>query len=267
MACARGEAIDSKPRIKIPVLTYHSIDDRAVDDSASVVSTSLEIFRQHIAFLGRSGYHGIRLSELTSLLAEGKPLPERAVVITFDDGYHNFYSHAWPILRESGFAATVFLVTGYCGKDNGWPGHEPVNGRQPLMGWPEIRELHSQGVEFGSHTVTHPDLRRLPKGRVESELSDSKARIEDELGARVSQFAYPYGYFDSDIKATVEREFAGACTTKLGRVAIESDPHELPRIEMYYFSRRATLDLIVDKRIDRYLAVRQVLRDVRRAFK
>src|SRR5580765_3414722 len=222
MACARGEAIDSKPRIKIPVLTYHSIDDRAVDDSASVVSTSLEIFRQHIAFLGRSGYHGIRLSELTSLLAEGKPLPERAVVITFDDGYHNFYSHAWPILRESGFAATVFLVTGYCGKDNDWPGHEPVNGRQPLMGWPEIRELHSQGVEFGSHTVTHPDLRRLPKGRVESELSDSNARIEDELGARVSQFAYPYGYFDSDIKATVEREFAGACTTKLGRVAIES---------------------------------------------
>ena len=135
------------------------------------------------------------------------------------------------------------------------------------MGWPEIRELHSQGVEFGSHTVTHPDLRRLPKGRVESELSDSKARIEDELGARVSQFAYPYGYFDSDIKAKVEREFAGACTTKLGRVAIESDPHELPRIEMYYFSRRATLDLIVDKHIDRYLAVRQVLRDVRRAFK
>jgi peptidoglycan/xylan/chitin deacetylase (PgdA/CDA1 family) len=232
-----------------------------------VVSTSPRTFRQHIGFLHDSGYRGIKLSELTTLLEEGKPLPERAVVITFDDGYYNFYSHAWPVLREHEFEATVFLVTGYCGKDNGWPGHEPANGRQLLMGWPEIRELHSQGVEFGSHTVTHPDLRRLPKERIESELTDSKARIQDEVGAHVSQFAFPYGYFDSGIKAIVEREFAGACTTKLGRVDNDSDRHELRRIEMYYFSRRPTLELIVDKQIDRYLAIRQALREVRRAFK
>jgi peptidoglycan/xylan/chitin deacetylase (PgdA/CDA1 family) len=217
-------------------------------------------------FLHDEGCRVITLGELTALLEEGKALPESTVVITFDDGYLNFYSDAWPVLCENGFGATVFLVTGYCGKDNGWPGHEPLNGRKPLMGWPEIRELRSHGVEFGSHSVSHPDLRRIPLENVARELVESKSAIEDAIGAPVTQFAYPYGYFNSAIKTMVEREFAGACTTKLGRVDSQADRYELKRIEMYYFSRRPTLELILDKNIDRYLALRQRLREVRRAF-
>jgi peptidoglycan/xylan/chitin deacetylase (PgdA/CDA1 family) len=114
----------------------------------------------------------------------------RAVVLTFDDGTRDTYETAWPILRRHGLTATVFLVTDYMGQVAPWPGTAAR-----LMDWGQAREMSREGVEIGSHTATHLDLRQAEVGVLREELRRSKAAIEEQIGTEVVSFAYPFGYF------------------------------------------------------------------------
>ena len=116
----------------------------------------------------------------------------KAVVITFDDGYADFYRYAFPILSEYGFSATVFVITGLMK-----PQRMSFKGTECLT-LSEVRELHSQGISIGSHTVSHRDLRLLKQDEVENELSGSKKSLEDALGAPVKSFAYPFAFPEAD---------------------------------------------------------------------
>jgi peptidoglycan/xylan/chitin deacetylase (PgdA/CDA1 family) len=242
--------------IKLPILTYHSIDN-----SGSVISTAPEVFRRQMKFLSEAGYNVVSLDSLVNSLAGEKPSSPKTVALTFDDGFQNFYTTAFPVLEQYDFKATVFLVTDCCGKYNDWADNPPSLPRSKMLDWSEIKELNKYGIEFGSHTRTHPDLTQVSIAQAMGEMIESKAIIEDFLGCPVTTFAYPYGKFNQPVKQTATRTFQAACSTNLGKVQRESDFFSLERIDTYYLSNRKVFNSMSSKNFDRYLQFRQVLRD------
>ena len=242
--------------VNLPILTYHSIDD-----SGSVISTAPEVFRRQMKFLSEASYKVVSLDKLVNALADGKTFSPKTVALTFDDGFQNFYAAAFPVLEQYDFKATVFLVTDCCGKYNDWADNPPNLPRSKMLDWSEIKNLNKYGIEFGSHTRTHPDLTQISTAQAESEMIESKAIIEDLLGCAVTTFAYPYGKFNHSVKQTAGRNFQAACSTNLGKVQRESDFFSLERIDTYYLSNLKVFNALSSKKIDRYLQFRQILRD------
>jgi peptidoglycan/xylan/chitin deacetylase (PgdA/CDA1 family) len=121
-----------------------------------------------------------------------------------------------------------------------------------MLAWREMREMQHSGINFGAHTLTHPDLTRLPFDRVQAEVCDSKAIIEDALGAPVACFAYPYGRYDHRSREIAWQHFACACSDKLGLVAAGSDPYALERVDAYYLRTDRLFDPYALERVDAY---------------
>jgi peptidoglycan/xylan/chitin deacetylase (PgdA/CDA1 family) len=214
-------------------------------------------------FLKENGFQTITLREFAGISATGEDFPAKTVVLTFDDGFQNFRTKAFPVLEDLGFTATVFLVTDFCGKLNDWNGNGPEIPRERLLSWPEVKELAKLGVEFGGHTRTHPDLTVLSACKVADEIAGSRAAIQDALGTDSASFAYPFGKFNSDIKATAGRTFEVACTTRLGKAVPKCDLLSVNRIDAYYLGNQTAIRSISGSNFDRYLAFRQLLRDLR----
>jgi len=242
--------------IKIPILTYHSIDE-----SGSVISTKLEVFRRQMEFLNENGYNVVSLGNFLEFSNEENSLPPETVVLTFDDGFQNFYTSAFPVLEKCGFKATVFLVTDYCGKHNDWAGNPAALPPSKILSWNEIKELNDYGIEFGAHTRTHPDLTRIRDAQIESEIAESKSAIENALGSEVKTFAYPFGKFNRSAKQIAEKMFKAACSPNLGKVNRSSDFFSLERVDAYYLSNPKIFNSLSSKTFDRYLRFRQSLRD------
>ena len=208
-----------QPRgIRIPILMYHSICDEPEKGHPYFwINTSQKRFAEHMKFLADHDYQVIPLSRAIDLIREnseskdpglntvrvGAPKPVtrssepvtdmslntkhltlRAVVLTFDDGYADFYTHAFPVLLGYGFTATVFLPTDYIGK-----GRAGLRGKQHLT-WDQVRELAAADITFGSHTVGHRQLYDLKPGEIQYELSASKQAIETQLNHLATQPFY-----------------------------------------------------------------------------
>lgn len=248
--------------LKVPVITYHSIDE-----SGSVISTSPEVFRRQMEFLSGAGYRTITLSELVSSLRDAEAVvPANTVVLTFDDGFRNFYSEAFPVLSDHGFNATVFVVTDFCGRHNDWAGNPADFPRSELLSWREIKELAGCGVDFGSHTRSHPDLTELSAAEMECEIVESKHLLADALGRETRTFAYPFGRSTPAIRQRVREHYDAACSTDLGKVTVRSDPASLKRIDSYYLADRRILEKISSRTFDNYMLLRQAGRGIRSLF-
>jgi len=175
---------------RVPILMYHSISNTVQETHPYFRTvTTPEMFEQHMKHLKENGYSTVSLSETASYFEESGPIRKRPVVVTFDDGFEDFYTEAFPILEKYGFTGIVYLPTAYIG--NTTQSFKGVN----CMTWAQVRELQSAGIEFGSHTVTHPQLERLERmEEVDYEVRASKDAIEQELGRAVKSFAYPFAF-------------------------------------------------------------------------
>ena len=218
----------------LPILMYHGISDDVENGAAYYkVNTAPAIFERQMRFLKERGYQTVALNEAVRWLNRREPVEPKRVVITFDDGYRNFYTHAFPILRKHGFTATMFLPTEYIGATRkAFKGFD-------CMTWDEVRELRKAGIEFGSHTVTHPRLVELNWSDVERELRDSKTEMETQLGARVTTFAYPYAFPQANPlfvqkfgDALVENGYRCCLTTEVGRARPGENVYRLKRLPM-----------------------------------
>jgi peptidoglycan/xylan/chitin deacetylase (PgdA/CDA1 family) len=242
------------------ILAYHSLDD-----SGSVLSTSPRVFAEQMRVLSELGVDVVSIGELRRRMIRGdavKPM----IAISFDDGFRNVYEHGLPIIQRHRFPATVFLVTDYCGRCNSWPSQPVGIPRQPLLGWREIQEMSRAGISFGSHTRTHPDLRKLTIQQAEEELAGSKKAIADATGRPVDALAYPYGAYDGAVRKLARQHFRLACSTHLGFVKRDSDLFALERIEMYYFQSPLLFRHLFSPTAGAYLGVRKQLRRLRRAL-
>lgn len=182
-------------KVRVPILMYHSISDS--DESSTHpyyrTATSPAVFEQQMKFLHNNNYVSIDLGEALGRVQVSDPGDgRRPIVITFDDGYEDFYTHAFPVLSQYRFNATVFLPTAYIGATNRW-----FKDARCLT-WDQVRRLRVEGVHFGSHTVTHPQLKGLSAKAIEDEVQHSKDKIEEELGSPVKSFSYPYAFPETD---------------------------------------------------------------------
>jgi len=217
----------------VPILMYHSISD---DPETGVhpyyrLATSPARFAEHMQWLRNLGCVGVSVEEALAHLAGGRSDGPRPVGITFDDGFRDFHTAAWPVLRRFGFSATMYLPTGFIGAER------KVFRERECLTWQEVRELRAQGIRFGSHTVDHPKLHGLPWKDIERELRDSKAQIEQELAEEVPGFAYPFAFPQEDrafAKTFTEilrgQGYQNGVTTVIGRVQAGDDPFSLRRL-------------------------------------
>jgi peptidoglycan/xylan/chitin deacetylase (PgdA/CDA1 family) len=211
---------------------YHSISDNLFGKSHSYyqINTSPKVFARQMRWLRHNGYRTMGLSEMRAAM-EGDQDLSKTVVITFDDGYQDFYTDALPVMKQCGFTATIFLVTGRI-----QDAPVRVEGADYLT-WREVRELHGAGVRFGSHTVTHPDLRSLGPEEIDYELGYSKETIEQKLGAAVESFSYPFAFPEEDkgftrflVDALENHGFENGVSTILGRASLGNHRFYLPRL-------------------------------------
>lgn len=171
---------------QIPVLMYHSIADNSnVTNSASKsIILPPEVFKEQMQYLKDNGYTTLTLDELYNFLEKDKPVPEKSVVLTFDDAYEDNYTNVYPVLKEFGFRGTIFVITG---------GTDKI-GAYLTSG--QLKEMDANGMDIESHTVNHEDLDKLSLEKQEQTLVQSKQFLEKLLNKKVDYIAYPSGLYN-----------------------------------------------------------------------
>jgi len=207
----------------VPVLMYHHV--MPVDQAKAILATNLnvppEIFRQQMDYLIGKGYAVIDLDNLVAGLNGNFTFPSKSVVLTFDDGYRDFFDTVYPILIEKNLKATVFVISQFVGGER-------------YMEWWQIREAASSGlVLVGDHTLNHPYLTKLSEEELKNQIVSAKNVIEQNLGTTVKFFAYPYGSANSLAKEILkENNFLGAVVTTNVNPQCKGLPFDLSRIRI-----------------------------------
>jgi peptidoglycan/xylan/chitin deacetylase (PgdA/CDA1 family) len=187
-----------------------------------------EQFEQHACYLRDNGYVSLTASELV-YLRKGGPgsVPEKAVVLTFDDGFADFHRNALPVLTRYGLTATLYVVSGCVGGSSRWLADAQS---RPLLNWSQLDDARRSGVEIGAHSVSHPALDTLPLAQAKDEIVSSKQELENGLGIEVRSFAYPYGYYSQAVRdLVVSAGYSSACAVRYGVSNPTDDPFALSR--------------------------------------
>jgi peptidoglycan/xylan/chitin deacetylase (PgdA/CDA1 family) len=227
---------DQGEDISIPVLMYHSVSRAPEMESHPYfwVNTTPERFEEQMRFLKENNYRAVSLSEAVKLLFDPDTKRDKVtlpVVITFDDGFRDFYLNAFPVLQNYGFTACVFLPTDYIDDQT-----LKMDGKEHLR-WDEIRDLQKQGISFGSHTASHPQLKDLNPNDIDFEIRRSKEIIESKTGTPVGSFSYPFAFPEEDQELT--RQLADTLTacgykngvsTRIGRASAKDPVFFLKRL-------------------------------------
>lgn len=210
--------------MRVPILMYHylSVPPAGADVIRRDLSVTPDQFEAQLAYLRQEGYETISLEQLAYALTEKADLPPKPIIITFDDGYRDHYENAFPLLRKYGDTATFFIFT------------QPVDENNvDYLSWDMVKEMHQAGMEFGSHSYRHSDLRGRDVDFLVYEILASKEAIEERIGEPVRFFCYPSGRYDAlTIKVLASANFWGAVTTQWGIEQSFGNRFELKRIRM-----------------------------------
>lgn len=214
-------------RTLVPILLYHTVATETTP-LMRPFATAPETFERHLDLLVEQGRTCLTVSGFLDAAAGARPLPERPVVITFDDGFRDFADRALPALAARGQAATLYVVTGLL---RGRPGSRIAAGfGDRILDWSALRDLAARNVEIGAHSHTHPQLDTLPRRLAREEIRLPKALLEDELQQEVPSFAYPHGLFSPWLRREVQRAgYASACAVKNASSSLDDDRFALAR--------------------------------------
>ncbi|MFC5667127.1 polysaccharide deacetylase family protein [Kitasatospora misakiensis] len=213
----------------VPVFLYHSVSDSPPGWLAPYTVTP-RAFTEQLDRIADSGLTVVPLHRLVAALHGGPPVPEDCAVLTFDDGYADFYWTVAPQLDERGLPATLFVTTGAISVPGGPPGRSllPPAG---MLNWRQLTTLDTLGVEIGGHTVTHPQLDTLPGRRAYEEIARCRDPLEEALGHRVVSFAYPHGYSSAAVRRQVRRAgWTSACAVGNAISSDADDPLRISRL-------------------------------------
>lgn len=203
----------------LPILMYHSVADNPV-----FFTVKPRDFTWQMAYLAEHNYHTIFLRELNGGRFWGR---NRAVALTFDDGYQDNYRVVFPLLKKYGCKATIFLATDFIGGKMSNRSNFPL----PMLTWGQIKEMADSGlVDFQPHSSGHYDLNKVTPGKAQNQILRSKAAIEQQLGGRCTVYAYPRGRYSSELSQFLQANgFVGAVTTTAGLNTPSTNPFRLKR--------------------------------------
>lgn len=206
--------------IRVSVLLYHYVSENGnkADTIRTSLSTHPRVFEQQLQLLQQNGFTTITFDELAAAFGGTFTMPGKPVILTFDDGYADFYTHVAPLLAKYQMKGIAFIPTGLMGGGN-------------YMTWSQISELsRSPFVVFGAHSVHHWALNKIAHGQLVTELEESKRVLEEHVGYKVNWMAYPYGLFnDAVIAAAKAAGFIGGITTISGSWQYQSRFFSIPR--------------------------------------
>jgi peptidoglycan/xylan/chitin deacetylase (PgdA/CDA1 family) len=226
VASAKNLVLDDRG---IPVLMYHSISY----EKGNTARVTKENFIKQMNYLKDNNYVTLTLDEAYNFLANDIPMPEKSLVLTFDDGYLDNYVDAFPILKEFGFKATIFVITGTVDKNPSY------------MKLEQLKEMLAHGIDIQSHTTLHENLKDLSYEKQVKTLKESKAFLEKSLNKEVDYFAYPYGaYAKETLNALKEAGYTMAFTTD-GRWSDKGDG--ILTLDRVFISGAATLEVFIDR--------------------
>lgn len=198
----------------VPALYYHSVRESADNE----VTIPPEKLREELKYIKDEGYTTLTIKQLKDYILNNSPIPEKSILITFDDGYMDNYYSAFPILKEFNMTATIFCIA------------SELDGSY-YISKEAIKEMSDYGIDIESHTVTHPHLNKLQYDKQLEELIESKKILESITGKEITSIAYPFGDFDDNsIKAAKEAGYTLGFTTKLGLSDRNDNPLILDRI-------------------------------------
>ena len=218
--------------VSVPILMYHQVTPASValTDRYTITPTR---FAAQMRLLALARYAPITIAELVGCWRERKAPPQRAVVITFDDGFRDCFEFAVPVLERYRFTAVFYLVAGLMGKTSQWM--RAAGGAEfPLMDWSAARSLQDAGMQCGAHSLSHPALADCSPDEARRELVESRERLEDGLGREVTHFAYPYGSVSAQVRAlAADAGYLSACATERRLATSNDDLLRLPRVSIY----------------------------------
>ena len=220
---------------RISILMYHQVGRFPPMGTHRANYCDQGRFTRQMGLIARLGYRVLDLDTALACLSGRIPTPARALVLTFDDAYDNFADSALPVLQRHGFPATVYAISGWLGRRAEWFAKDPGRDIPALMSAERLREIQAAGMTIGSHTVNHVKLGESGRSVQELELRDSKAALEDVLGATVRHLCYPFGSFDLDsVRAAAAAGYASATTCLRGAATSADHPLALPRKAISY---------------------------------
>ncbi len=222
-----------------PVLMYHYIGDppHDADRYRRDLSVSPAQFATHLDTLLAQGFTAISPALLHAALAEEAALPDKPVILTFDDGYADAYTNAFPLLAEREMTGTFFIVSSFMDQ----PGY---------LTWAQAAEMLGANMSIESHSVTHPDLTSLSQDTLAFEIEESAVAIERTLGVRPQTFCYPLGRWSRRaITALQDSGYLGAFTTRDGTLHTATRRYQMPRLRVRGRYTARTIDWLVNRRI------------------
>ena len=216
-ACTR----DQNPN-ELTILSYHEIAD-STETLDNTYTVSAANFAAQMQWLYEHQYHFVSINDVLAHRLDHKPLPDKAVLITFDDGYRDNYKNAFPILKEHQMKAMVFLISDY------------VSTYPNYLTWGQAQEMQEHGIEFGSHTLNHVELNKLPSNdEILHQLKNSKAAIEWHLETPVHFLAYPCGSYNADVMAATKAAgYRAAFTVQYGPDRADTNRYAMNRIPIF----------------------------------
>jgi len=211
----------------IPILAYHKVSPQT---EFGLTTIHPDTFQKHIDYLYDHGYRTVTFEDLTDPVFS---LPAKPVILTFDDAYDCIYQYARPVMNKYAFRSVLFVITGYIGKKNTWEAFR-IQQKHFHLSEAHIKELHREGHEIGSHSVTHPFMSTLPAAKAEAEIRQSKADLQDLVGAEIMSFCYPYGKYSPRIARILQTNNFQFATVNRG-IFNSTRPNtlDLPRSSIY----------------------------------
>ncbi|MFI9052710.1 polysaccharide deacetylase family protein [Streptomyces sp. NPDC053427] len=230
-------------RTAVPVLMYHAVS-ATPSPAARQLSVSPRAFTRQLALLAAHGCTPLTTAALATAWRTGRPLPARPVLITFDDGYEGVHRHALPALAAHGFAATLFVTTGWLRGPYGTGGAPDT-----MLDWHQVRQLAAAGVEIGGHSHRHPRLDDLDDARLRQEVLRCKDIVAEETGGAPESFAYPYGYSSRRVRRAVRGlGFRQALAVGNALADREQGPYALRRLTIRRDTRPEEFARIIEGR-------------------
>jgi peptidoglycan/xylan/chitin deacetylase (PgdA/CDA1 family) len=210
--------------LQVPILMYHYISAPAAgaDIYRRDLSVTPALFESHLKYLMDAGYHAITLDDLLYALAQGRELPAKPVILTFDDGYEDNYANAFPLLQKYNLVGHFFIISDF------------VNQKRPgYMTWPQIEEMAAAGQHFGSHSRDHPSLKGQSADYLVWQALGGKEALEEHLGQHPRWISYPAGQYDDRTIAVYESAgYWGGLTTRQGATHTLDNIFELRRVRV-----------------------------------